>query len=119
MDTIPDCEQSKDNKKVVSCITGATIIHVVYFDLYDSYIQVIYSNLTFLFCILISFPLFHPNVCSKYGIVFGDAATKESGHIDNGSLFSRAILENEKALGTRLSHLAAENNFSSIGQPLV
>ena len=44
MDTIPDCEQSKDNKKVVSCITGATIIHVVYLDLYDSYIQVMYSN---------------------------------------------------------------------------
>ena len=56
---------------------------------------------------------------TKIALVFGDTATKEGGHIENGFLSSRAILENEKTLGTRLSHLAAENNFSSMGQPLV
>ena len=66
---------------MVSCIAGATIIQIVYFDLYDPYLHIL--ELTFLFCILISFPLFHPNVASKYGIVFGDAATKEGSHIDN------------------------------------
>ena len=62
-------------------MAGATIIHIVYFDLYDPYLHIL--ELTFLFCILISFPLFYPNVASKYGIVFGDAATKEGSHIDN------------------------------------
>ena len=51
--------------------------------------------------------MFHLNVASKYGKVFGDAATKKV--LTTGCLSLRAIFEKEETLGTRLSHLAAEN----------
>ena len=40
--------------------------------------------------------MFHLNVASKYGKVFGDAATKKGSHIDNGfSLLPRYISKRE------------------------